>query len=125
VDTILDVKIRPPVADLRNASQALDGQHSESEFIAQGDLRLVLLNGGSFRGGRKIAERPVRDSASGGTLCRDAVRREDVFFGLCMTEDGESIDSKLESRQQRCKHGSGSRHTWILSAGQGCYMVSG
>ena len=32
-------------------------------------------------------EEPVRDSASGGTLCRDAVRREGDFFGFRMIED--------------------------------------
>ena len=38
----------PPVTDLRNASQTLDSQHRESKFIVEGDLRLILLNGGGI-----------------------------------------------------------------------------
>jgi hypothetical protein len=83
----------PPVTDPRNASQTLDSQHRESEFIMEGDLRLVLLNGSGIRGGRKVAERPIRDSSSGSTLGCDAARREGHFFECCVTEDRGSIDS--------------------------------
>jgi hypothetical protein len=91
------------VTDLRNASQALDGQHRESELIVEGDLFLVLLNKSGIRRGRKIAEWPVRDSASGGTLGRDVVRREGDFFGFCMTEDRGSIGPTVREPLATCQ----------------------
>jgi hypothetical protein len=99
------------VTDLRDASQALDGQHRESELIVEGDLLLVLLNESGIRRGRKIAERSVRDSASGGTLGHDVVRREGDFFGFCMTEDRGSIGSRVGEPLATCKQDSGSQRT--------------
>ena len=40
-------------------------------------------------------ERPIRDSASGITLGRDAARREGNFFGFRVTEDRESNSSRM------------------------------
>jgi hypothetical protein len=76
VDIVLDIKVRPPVADLRGASQSLDGQHGESELIADGDLLLVLLNESGIRRGRKIMEWPIRDSTPSIAFGRDTARRE-------------------------------------------------
>ena len=90
MNLVLDIEVSPPVTDFRSAPQGLDGQHRESEFIMDGDLLLVLLNEGGIRGGWEIMERPIRDTASGSTFCRDAVRREGDFFGFCVTEDRES-----------------------------------
>ena len=90
MDLILDIKVRPPVTDLRGALQTLDGQHREPELIVDGDLLLVLLNESGIRGGRKVTERSVSDSGSGVTLGRDTSRREGNFFGFCITEDRES-----------------------------------
>lgn len=113
MNLILNIEIRPPVTDLRSALQALDGQHRESELIVDGDLLLVLLNESGIRGGRKIVERPVRDSASGIALGRDTVRREGDFFWLCITEDRESNSPKVgnENRQPRYKRDIDSRRT--------------
>lgn len=90
MDLVLYVEVGPPVADFRSTLQALDGQHRESILIVDGDLLLVLLNESGIGGGWKIMERPVRDNASGIILGRNIVRRKGGFFGLCVTEDGES-----------------------------------
>lgn len=95
MDLILYIKVRPPVTNLRGASQRLDGQCRESEVIVDGDLLLVLLNEGGVRGGWEIIERSVRDSASSSTLGRDAARREGDLFGLCVTEDRESNSPRI------------------------------
>jgi hypothetical protein len=65
VDTILDVGIRPPVTDPRNASQALDGQHRESEFIWREifvwffSTEAVLEEGGRSRNGPYVTVPPA------------------------------------------------------------------
>lgn len=95
MDLILYIKVCPPVANLRGASQSLDGQHRESEVIVNGDPLLVFLNEGSIRGGRDIVERSIRDSDSGSTLGRDASRREGDLFGFRVAEDRESNSPKI------------------------------
>ena len=96
MDLILDIKVRPPVTDLRGASQALDGQHREPELVVNGDLLLVLLNKSGVRGGWEIVEWPIRDSASGVSLGRDTACRESDFFGFCVTEDREPNSPRIE-----------------------------
>ena len=95
MDLILDIKVRPPVTDLRGVLQTLDGQHGEPELIVDGDLLLVLLNESGIRGGRKVIERSVSDSGSGVTLGRNAARREGDLFGFCVTEDRESNSPRI------------------------------
>lgn len=84
------------MTNLYSASQGLDSQHREPELILNGDLLLVLLNESGVRGWRKVLERPIRDSASSITLCRNTARREGDFFGFCVAEDGESNSPKFQ-----------------------------
>ena len=101
VNLILDIEVRPPVTDLCGAPQALYGQHGESKLVLDGYFLLVLLHESGVRGGWKIMERSVGDSAPSVALCRDIVRCEGDLFGFCVTEDGKSNSprwSKVVSR---------------------------
>jgi len=106
VNLILDIEVRPPVADLRSTPQALDSQHRESELIVDRDFLLILLNESGVRGGRKIMEGPVRDSASGIAHCRNTTCREGDFLGFGMTDDRES---NSPGRRKTVSHDKGAK----------------